>query len=176
MVFGCSTFAILAYRFGLKPMLIIGTLGYAPYSAALYVNNRYGTEWFVLFGATTCGIAASALWATKGAIAHGYPAVNDRGIYTGIWLVLRELGQLIGASIQLSLNHRSAQTGKVGYNTYLVLIGLQYLGFPLALLISPPGKAIRSDGTRVPDPMKAKLVTDLLRDCHDIVTRLAIRQ
>jgi hypothetical protein len=57
------------------------------------------------------------------------------------------------------LNHRSAKTGKVGYSTYLVLIGLQCLGLPLALLISPPGKAIRSDGTRVPDPTKAKLVT-----------------
>lgn len=57
------------------------------------------------------------------------------------------------------MNHKSAKTGKVGYNTYLVLIGLQCLGLPLALLISPPGKAIRSDGTRVPDPTRAKLVT-----------------
>lgn len=88
MVFGCSIFAVLANRFGLKPMLIIGTLGYAPYSAALYVNNRYGTEWFVLFGATTCGIAASALWATEGAIALGYPTVKDRGIYSTLFLLL----------------------------------------------------------------------------------------
>lgn len=84
MVFGCSIFAALANRFGLKSMLIIGTLGYAPYSASLYVNNRYGTQWFVLFGAATCGIAASALWATEGAIALGYPTVKDRGIYSAL--------------------------------------------------------------------------------------------
>ena len=159
MVFGCSIFAALANKFDLKPILIIGTLGYAPYSASLYVNNRYGTQWFVLFGATTCGIAASALWATEGAIALGYPNVKDRGIYTGIWLGLRELGQLIGAALQLSLNYKKDKRGKVGYSTYLVLIALQCLGLPLALLISPPGKAIRSDGTRVGDPTKAKLVT-----------------
>ena len=107
MVFGCPLFSILANKFGLKQTLIFGTLGYAPYSASLYVNNRYGTEWFVIFGGATCGIAASALWASEGAIALGYPSVGDRGKFTGIWLGLRELGQLIGSSIQLSLNVHS---------------------------------------------------------------------
>ena len=82
MAFGCSIFSIFANRFGLRRILIIGTLGYAPYSAALYVNNRYGVEWFVLFGGVTCGIAASALWASEGAIALGYPSVEDRGKFS----------------------------------------------------------------------------------------------
>jgi hypothetical protein len=79
MVPGCLIFSILASRFGLKKVLIIGTLGYAPYAASLYVNNRYGVEWFVLLGATLCGISASALWASEGAIAVGYPLVHERG-------------------------------------------------------------------------------------------------
>lgn len=149
MTFGCPIFSVLANKFGLKNMLIVGTLGAAPYSAALYMNNRYGVEWFVLFGAVTCGISAAALWSTEGAIAIGYAEVHKRGIYAGIWLALRELGQILGASIQLSLNHRLSQRGKVGYNTYLVLIGIQCVGLPLALLVSPPHKAIRSDGSRV---------------------------
>lgn len=82
MVFGCLIFSALANKFGLKSILIIGTLGYAPYSAALYVNNRYGTEWFVLFGGATCGIAASALWASEGAIALGYPETKDRSKFS----------------------------------------------------------------------------------------------
>jgi MFS family permease len=86
MVFGCSFFSIMANKFGLKNILIIGTLGYAPYSAALYVNNRYGTEWFVLFGGATCGIAASALWASEGAIALGYPTVADRGKFSKLFM------------------------------------------------------------------------------------------
>ncbi|KAF2023482.1 MFS general substrate transporter [Setomelanomma holmii] len=137
MVFGCSLFAMLANKFGLKNVLILGTLGYAPYSASLYVNNRYGTEWFVLFGGATCGIAASALWASEGAIALGYADIHDRGKFTGIWLGLREL---------------------VGYTTYLVLIALQCLGLPLALLISPPQKVIHKDGRKVADPTKNKAV------------------
>ncbi|KAB2577785.1 duf895 domain membrane protein [Lasiodiplodia theobromae] len=159
MVFGCSAFSILANKYGLKKILILGTLGYAPYSASLYVNNRYGTEWFVLFGGATCGIAASALWASEGAIALGYADVRDRGKFTGIWLGLRELGQLIGASIQLSLNVKNGQRGKVGYSTYLILIGLQCLGLPLALLVSPPEKIIHRDGRKVQNHPKNKAVT-----------------
>lgn len=66
----------------------------------------------------------------------------------GIWLGLRELGQLIGSSIQLSMNVNSDGRGKVGYTTYIVLIALQCLGLPLAFLISPPEKVIHSDGRR----------------------------
>lgn len=85
MVFGCLLFSIVSNRYGVKKVLILGTLGYAPYSAALYVNNRYGVEWFVLFGGATCGIAASALWASEGAIALGYGAVHDRGKFSKSW-------------------------------------------------------------------------------------------
>jgi hypothetical protein len=187
MVFGCSLFAILANKVGLKSVLLFGTLGYAPYSASLYgthrnaiqrywiadipVNNRYGTEWFVLFGGATCGIAASALWASEGAIALGYADVHNRGKFTGIWLGLRELGQLIGSSIQLSLNYRSGERGKVGYTTYIVLIALQCLGLPLALLVSPPHKVYHRDGRTILDQTRDKAVMkevhrwwDLLRD------------
>lgn len=74
----------------------------------------------------------------------------------GLWLALRQLGQLIGASIQLSLNVKNNNTGKVGYVTYLVLIAIQCLGLPLAFLVSPPQKVIRSDGSKIDDPTKSK--------------------
>lgn len=187
MVFGCSIFAILANKIGLKNVLIIGTLGYVPYSASMYVNNRYGVEWFVLVGGATCGVGASALWAAEGAIALGYADIKDRGKFSkhhglyeetpadhfsaGIWLGLRELGQLIGASIQLSLNSKNGQRGKVGYSTYLVLIALQCLGLPLALLVSPPEKVIHRDGRRVADPTKNKAIMGEFRKWWGLMRR-----
>lgn len=39
MIPGCLIFSALATRFGLKKILIIGTLGYAPYAASLYTNK-----------------------------------------------------------------------------------------------------------------------------------------
>ncbi|KAL3441965.1 major facilitator superfamily domain-containing protein [Aspergillus insuetus] len=149
MVFGCTIFSGLINKLGVKTILVIGTLGYAPYSAALYCNSKYGTQWFIFLGAATCGISASALFASEGAIAVGYPLVRERGLASGIWLGLRQFGQLIGAAVQLSVNRNNGHKGAVGYNTYLTLIGIQCAGLPLAFLVSPPHKAIRSDGSLV---------------------------
>lgn len=82
MVFLCFIFGALANKIGVKWILCLGTLGYAPYSAALYVNNRYGVEWFVIFGGATCGIAAAALWSSEAAIALGYAGVGERGKFS----------------------------------------------------------------------------------------------
>lgn len=57
MVFFSPISAIVGNRFNLKWVLVFGTLGYAPYSAALYCNSVYGTQWLLLFGAATCGFS-----------------------------------------------------------------------------------------------------------------------
>lgn len=51
----------------------------------------------------------------------------------------------------LALNNdaHAKKKGKVGYQTYLVFIGLQCIACPLALALSPPNKVQRSDGSRV---------------------------
>lgn len=72
----------------------------------------------------------------------------------GIWLGLRELGQLIGASIQLAYNVGESNRGKISYTTYYILITLQCLGLPLALLVSPPNKVIRPNGEGIPNKNK----------------------
>lgn len=82
MVFLCIVFGAVANKISVKWVLVIGTLGYAPYSASLYVNNRYGVEWFVIFGGATCGIAAAALWTSEAAIALGYGRIEERGKFS----------------------------------------------------------------------------------------------
>jgi len=44
---------------GMRRVLVFGTLGYAPYSLALYYNTVYGTQWLLLSGAVTCGFSVS---------------------------------------------------------------------------------------------------------------------
>jgi hypothetical protein len=63
-------------------------------------------------------------------------------------LIESRIGQIIGSGIQFALNSKDAQKGSVSLNTYLVLVGLECLGLPLSLLISPPNKLIRSDGSK----------------------------
>jgi hypothetical protein len=116
----------------------------------------------------------------------GYGDIKDRGKFSksmlgvgcsrltfsaGIWLGLRELGQLIGSSIQLSLNVGSGKRGRVGYSTYLVLIALQCLGLPLAFLISSPHKVIRSDGSKLPHTETNKSIKEQFRRWGALVKR-----
>lgn len=115
-----------------------------------------------------CGhLKAPSLWDTAASQIEGntvgrlYFLEDKSALLTnaaGIWLGLRELGQLIGSSIQLSLNVKEGERGKVGYSTYLVLIALQCLGLPLACLVSHPSKVIRADGSGIPDPTRQKAV------------------
>ncbi|KAL3419878.1 DUF895 domain membrane protein [Phlyctema vagabunda] len=156
LVFGLMGFLCLfggpiANRIGLRYTLLLGAAGYPLYSAGLYTNNRYGNVWFVLVGAVACGISAGLFWASEGAVALGYPEPTKRGRYMNIWLWFRTGGPLVGGAIVLALNHSAAQKkkGKVGYETYLVFIALQCLSIPIALLLTPPEKVQRSDGSKV---------------------------
>lgn len=95
MVVLSPVFAVLSNRWSLKWVLVLGTIGFAPYSASLYCNSVYGTQWFLLFGAATCGISvgfamghvvyygtykkqAAALWVSEPAIGVGYPEENRK--------------------------------------------------------------------------------------------------
>ncbi|KAB5585028.1 hypothetical protein GE09DRAFT_1166021 [Coniochaeta sp. 2T2.1] len=129
--------------------LIAGTLGWCIYSAALYQNNRYGTEWFVMLGAAICGVSAGLYWAAEGAIILSYPEHAKRGRYLALWLAFKNSGQLIGGAINLGLNVHRSTSGKVSYVTLLVFVVLQACSLPFAFLLSPPEKTRRADGTRI---------------------------
>jgi MFS family permease len=149
MVVSCFFSPILVRRVGIKNALIFGTIGYAPYAAGLYTNNRFGTEWFVLFGAALCGISAGVFWMAEAAIALSYPEPYNQGRFLGFWLSFRVGGQVLGGAINLGLNANNNQAGKVSYNVYLAFIALQALGPFAGLLLNKPEKVQRSDGVPV---------------------------
>ncbi|PWY80816.1 MFS general substrate transporter [Aspergillus sclerotioniger CBS 115572] len=149
MGFFCIFGAPIANRIGLKWTLLLGAAGYPVYAAGLYTNDRFGNVWLVLVGAVACGISAGLFWASEGAIAIGYPEPSKRARYLNIWVWWRTLGPIIGNSIVLALNIKNKGAGSVGYNTYIVFIVLQCLAVPVALLLTPPDKVQRADGSRV---------------------------
>ncbi|ETN39520.1 uncharacterized protein HMPREF1541_05746 [Cyphellophora europaea CBS 101466] len=149
MVVSCFFSSILTKYIGIKGALIFGTVGYAPYAAGLYTNNRYGTEWLVLLGAALCGISAGVFWAAETAIALAYPEPYNRGKVLGYWLTYRLGGQILGGAINLGLNADRDQAGKVSYTVYLVFIAIQAAGPLVALLLNRPSKVERTDGQKV---------------------------
>ncbi|KAJ6438129.1 putative membrane protein C6F6.04c [Purpureocillium lavendulum] len=149
MVVSCWLSSALVHYIGIKGALIFGTLGYAPYAAGLYTNNRFGTEWLTILGAALCGISAGVFWMAEAAIAIAYPEPWNRGKALGFWLTFRVGGQILGGAINLGLNTDRDQAGKVSYTVFLIFIALQCLGPFVALGLTPPEKVERRDGKKV---------------------------
>lgn len=149
MVLTCFFSSVIVRWIGVKWALIIGTLGYCPYAAGLYVNNRYGDGWFVLLGAALCGLSAGVFWSVEAAIALAYPEPHNQGRFLGFWLSFRLGGQIVGGAINLGINVNNNKAGSVSYHVFEAFIALQALAPFAGLLLSPPEKVQRTDGLPV---------------------------
>lgn len=125
------------------------SVGYAPFAAGLYTNNRFGTEWLTLLGAALCGVSAGVFWMAEAAIAIAYPEPWNRGRALGYWLTYRLSGQILGGAINLGLNANRDEAGKVSYTVFLVFIAIQAAGPLVGFLLNSPGKVERRDGRKV---------------------------
>ncbi|KAL1615836.1 hypothetical protein SLS56_011658 [Neofusicoccum ribis] len=149
MVISCYVSSVIVHYIGIKGSLIFGTLGYAPFAAGLYTNNRYGTNWLMLFGAALCGISAGVFWMAEAAIAIAYPEPWNKGKALGYWLTYRLSGQILGGAINLGINAENNQAGKVSYTVFIVFIAIQAAGPFVALFLNKPADVEREDGKKV---------------------------
>ncbi|GAM43120.1 monoxygenase [Talaromyces pinophilus] len=144
VVFGTMTVlgfisGIVCNRIGVRWTLVIGSLGYAPYAAALYTNAAFGNTWFPILGAATCGISAVFLWTASGAI----------NLVVGTKFAFQNIGGFVGGAISLGLNINQNHAGRVSDATYFAFISIMSIGLPLAATIPRPSQVKRSDGTHV---------------------------
>ncbi len=79
MIISCWFTSSIVKYIGIKGALVVGMVGFAPYSAGLYLNNRYEVEWLVIVGAAFCGVSAGIFWASEAAIAIAYAEPRNRG-------------------------------------------------------------------------------------------------
>ena len=149
MVLTCAFSGVFVKYIGIRWTLVLGAAGYAPYAAGLYCNNRFGTSWFVLFGAACCGLGAGLFWMAEAAIAMSYPEPYNQGRFLGLWLSFRVAGQIVGGAVNLGLNVDRNSAGSVSYGVYLVFIALQAAAPFVGLFITAPEKVERTDGATV---------------------------
>ncbi|OQE12958.1 hypothetical protein PENFLA_c058G10132 [Penicillium flavigenum] len=149
MVVSCFFGSVIVRFIGIKWTLIVGTMGYAPYAAGLYTNNRFGQEWLVILGAALCGMSAGIFWMAEAAIALSYPEPYNQGRFLGFWLSFRVGGQILGGVISLGVNAHRSTSGSISYTVYLIFIALQALGPFAGLLLNNPSQVQRKDGIPV---------------------------
>ncbi|WWC87455.1 uncharacterized protein L201_002344 [Kwoniella dendrophila CBS 6074] len=136
-------------RIGTKWALILGACSFPIRGASYYCNSKFGVQWFLIFGAFITG-SGNGCWyvAESGTIMSIAPS-GARGKYLALWIVARNLGQLIGGAINLSKNHVKGQKGGVSPDTYIAFLIIESMAFPFAWLIKPLHSVVRSDGTKV---------------------------
>lgn len=149
MVLTCAFAGVFVKYLGIRWTLILGAAGYCPYAAGLYCNNRFGSSWFVLFGAACCGLGAGIFWAAEAAIAMSYPEPYNKGRFLGLWLSFRVGGQILGGAVNLGLNVHKNTAGAVSYSVFQVFIALQAVAPFAGLLLTAPSKVQRTDGVTV---------------------------
>ncbi|PCH44645.1 hypothetical protein WOLCODRAFT_105438 [Wolfiporia cocos MD-104 SS10] len=134
---------------GPRLTLFLGTLGYALYLGGLWCYEARAVTWFLILGAALLGISAALLWSAQGSIMMSYPLERDKGRAIAYFWALFQLGTLIGAIIAFAINIRRGGLGGVGTGTYLAFLIIIAFGIASALLVLPPDRIVRADGTRV---------------------------
>lgn len=167
-------FGILINKIGVRPVISIGTIGYVFWSAGLYKNSKDGSQALVLAGAAICGVSAAAFWTGEASVAILYPEQNQRGLFIGIWQVINKIGGLIAGAVTLALNIKGNKSGSVGLNTYVGLMVIQCLGFPVSFLLSPPEKVIRKNGTVLKPSITNKTVKEEIKNLFRVLRRKEI--
>uniref|UniRef100_J3LV63 Major facilitator superfamily (MFS) profile domain-containing protein n=1 Tax=Oryza brachyantha TaxID=4533 RepID=J3LV63_ORYBR len=135
---------------GPRITLLAGALTYPLYAASfLYYNHHPTRPAFPVTAGALLGAGAGLLWAAQGAIMTSYPPPSRRGTYISIFWCLFNLGGVLGGLLPFSLNyHRGADAASVNDGTYIAFMAFMLLGAALSLLLLPPARIVRDDGTR----------------------------
>ncbi|GES61315.1 DUF895 domain membrane protein [Aspergillus terreus] len=171
MVVSCFFGSVVVRYIGIKWTLIVGTIGYAPYAAGLYTNNRFDSEWLTIFGAAVCGLSAGIFWMAETAIALSYPEPYNQGRFLGFWLSFRVGGQIVGGAINLGVNAKRSTAGSVSYTVYIIFIALQAIAPFAGLLLNSPSRVQRSDGLPVKLRISNSPLVELKAMCRLFVSR-----
>ncbi|QEU62094.1 hypothetical protein KDRO_F00170 [Kluyveromyces lactis] len=167
-------FGVMINKWGVRPVITIGTIGYIFWSAGLYKNSKDGSQPLILAGAALCGVSAAAFWTGEATVAILYPEQQQRGLFIGIWQGISKMGGLIAGAIALALNIDGNESGSVSLNTYIVLMIIQCLGFPISFLLSPPEKIIRKNGSKLKPSVTGKTVKAEIKTFLSVLRRKEI--
>ncbi|KAK8041573.1 MFS general substrate transporter [Apiospora phragmitis] len=139
----------LVNKLGVKWALVIGAMSFPIQGSSYYCNSAFGNQWYLILGGFITGIGTGCWYVAESGAIMSLAPTGARGKYLALWIVSRNLGQLVGGAINLSKNHEKGASGGITPETYVAFIIIQCLALPFAFLLSPLEKVVRSDGTRI---------------------------
>ncbi|KAF7586297.1 hypothetical protein BBP40_009153 [Aspergillus hancockii] len=161
-------------KLGVKWALVIGSMSFPIQGSAYYCNSKFGNQWYLILSGAISGVG-TACWyvAEAGAIMTLAPS-GSRGKYLALWIVSRNLGQLVGGAINLSKNHEKGADGGVTPETFIAFVIIECIALPFALLITPFERVVRSDGTQIVTSETLSTKLELKRIAKTMTSKLIV--
>ncbi|KAJ2450072.1 hypothetical protein EV183_004529 [Coemansia sp. RSA 2336] len=148
VVFGVLGGAIVNYC-GVRWTIFCSGFMYALYSASyIFLNHHPKNASFTIASGALLGVGAGVLWAAQGMIMVSYPREKEKGTYIAIFWVIFNLGGVLGGVLLLATNYHS-ESDSLSDGVYVAFVVLECLGAILGLVLAPPAKVTRSDGSSV---------------------------
>ncbi|KAK6951504.1 hypothetical protein Daesc_006025 [Daldinia eschscholtzii] len=114
-------------KLGTKWALVIGAMSFPIRGSSYYCNSKFGTQWYLIFGGFFTGIGSGCWYVAESGSIMSLAPSGARGKYLALWIVARNLGQLVGGAINLSKNHVKGVTGGVTPDTYIAFLIIESL-------------------------------------------------
>ncbi|KAK7301019.1 hypothetical protein RJT34_11874 [Clitoria ternatea] len=164
-----TTFAIFGILGGgiyniLGPHLTLfaGCSTYVLYTASFLYYNHFQHQAFAIVSGAFLGVGAGLLWASQGAIMTCYPPANRKGTYISIFWSIFNMGGVIGGLIPFILNYHRSEAASVNDGTYIGFMCFMSIGTLLSLVILPPSKVVRDDGSKCTNILYSNVSTECL--------------
>ncbi|RAL12466.1 uncharacterized protein BO97DRAFT_345017 [Aspergillus homomorphus CBS 101889] len=161
-------------KIGVKWALVIGSMSFPIEGSAYYCNSKFGIQWYLILSGAIGGVG-TACWyvAEAGAIMTLAPS-GARGKYLALWIVSRNLGQLVGGAINLAKNNKDGASGGVTADTFIAFVIIECIALPFALMIIPFEHVVRSDGTKIvtSEPLSSRV--ELRRIAKTMTSKLIV--
>jgi MFS family permease len=129
--------------------MCVGVMFYIVYVGALWYFDAVGKFAYPIVAGVIIGIGSGMVFITAGYIQTSYPEEQEKGLFITTQLNLQATGSVIGGIIPVIINRNSATTDGVPHAVYISFIVIMFCAALSGLLLLPPHKLRRDDGSVV---------------------------
>lgn len=96
----CALGGPIVNKLGTKWSLVIGACSFPIRGSSYYCNSKFGNQWYLILGGFFTGIGTGTWYVAESGTIMSLAPTNSRGKYLALWIVARNLGQLVGGAIK----------------------------------------------------------------------------
>jgi MFS family permease len=96
----CALGGPVVNKLGTKWSLVVGAASFPIRGSSYYCNSKFGNQWYLILGGFFTGIGTGTWYVAESGTIMSLAPANSRGKYLALWIVARNLGQLVGGAIK----------------------------------------------------------------------------